>query len=173
MSNGTNTASINSVEPLLDDPRRFQGRYSPTRGGWIPFIPPQEASPFYKSQEVDNTQNSEEAVQGVLPAWISKAGKEVLITRKEDDHLWYAPTVVTKTPMTYRQVWNYDEDKNQWIKLWITLDGLWYNEEPVWREEEYHAQQTKLRSALRELLTKTVFATAKTTTIVEAGELRT
>ena len=75
--------------------------------------------------------------------------------------------------MTYRQVWNYDEDKGQWIKLWITLDGLWYNEEPVWREEEYHTQQAKLRSALRELLTRTVFATAKTVTTVEAGELRT
>ena len=173
MSHGTNTPSINSMEPLLDDPRRLQGRYSPTSGVWIPVVPTQEASSIYQSQEGDTTQNNKEAVQGVLPAWISKAGEEVLITRKEDDHLWYAPTVVMKTPMTYRQVWNYDEDKDQWIKLWITLDGLWHNEEPIWREEEYHAQQAKLRSALRELLTKTVFATAKTTTNVEAGELRT
>jgi hypothetical protein len=130
-------------------------------------------SPFCKSQEADNTQDSEEAVQGMLPTWISKAGKEVMITRTEDNHLWNAPMVVMKTPMTYRQVWNYDEDQGQWTKLWITLDRLWYNEEPVWREEEYHAQQAKLRSALQELLMKTVFATAKTTTTVEAGRLRT
>jgi len=48
--------------------------------------------------------------------------------------------------------------------LWVSLEGLWYDEEPTWLEEEYQAGQEKYQKALRELLTRTVFATAKTTT---------
>jgi len=67
--------------------------------------------------------------------------------------------------MTYRQVWAYKEEQSRWIQLWVSLEGLWYDEEPTWLEEEYRAGQEKYQKALRELLTRTVFATAKTTTI--------
>ena len=163
MSNGPNTTPINSVETLLDDPRRHHGRYSPTHGCWIPFVPPQEAAPG-QTQNNDTTQNSKEALQGISTTWFSKTGEANLVSKEEDAHLWAAPTRVAKDPMTYRQVWAYKEEQSRWIQLWVSLEGLWYDEEPTWLEEEYQAGQEKYQKALRELLTRTVFATAKTTT---------
>ena len=37
---------------------------------------------------------------------------------------------------SYSQVWNYS-DEGRWEAFWVTQDGLWYREEPVWLEEEY------------------------------------
>ena len=64
--------------------------------------------------------------------------------------------------MTYRQVWDFNDEERRWEALWVTQEGCWFREEPVWLEEEYRQRQAEYRKSLRELLTRTVFATAKT-----------
>ena len=82
MSNAANTSSINSVGPLLDDVQRYQGRYSPTRGCWVPFVPAQEEA----STDAKASKDSEEAIQGFVSAWHGQADQTDLISHSSGVH---------------------------------------------------------------------------------------
>ena len=169
MSHGADTTSNNGMGTLPDYVwRSFEGP-SPSHREWVRFLQAQEEA---REQEVPTgataTQDSKEAIQGFGTTWHGQADQTDLIshpsavvpTTNPGEDRWPLPTH-REDPVSYSQVWNYS-DEGRWEALWVTRDGLWYREEPVWLEEEYRRRKAEYRKSLGELLTRTVFATART-----------
>ena len=171
MSHGTNTSFINSVGPLHLYPGGYQGRPGPSYRGRLLVVSEEEAP-----TDATATQNSEEAIQGFRTTWHGQADQTDLIshpsavvpTTNPGEEEWSLPPH-REDPVSYSQVWNYS-DEGRWEALWVTQDGLWYREEPVWLEEEYRRHKAEYRKSLVELLTRRVYAMARTKVTMTAEE---
>ena len=180
MSHGPNTETIDDMGALPDYVwGSFEGP-SPSHREWVCFLQAQEAALASAEEEVPTgataTTHSEEAIQGFGTMWHSQADQTDLIshpsavvpTTNPGEDKWPLPPH-REDPVSYSQVWNYS-DEGRWEALWVTQDGLWYREEPVWLEEEYRRRKAEYRKSLGELLTRTVFTTARTKVTMKNGE---